>query len=504
LALLVGDFKPAENPTRQQDDASYLSQLLKSDNKLFKNLIDDRFTRLKHIFTTIVARVPEATPQVRELQNEISRLIASEKEHILRAERLQAQFKDAQNKCEDYQYKWSIAKAQLAKAQSKASQYMEMQNRRRTSTDTTESAAKQTNGDTVNGVSKVEVNGIANEEVESAKRAALAEVEKRKQQVEELEAENKKLNEQLTSTSSRLNNLSEDDYAQTQLFKALRSQHEDVIKRVNDLEAKNVQLREEAQRLQAERTSYRNQVEEECRVKCEDAEATIAKVDLDVQRIRSERDLIHQQKAILEGNQNKYDIAMKELQNLNSANETHMEALSSEVKRLKIALKEIQPESISLDDIADQSEEGMKKEIINLRTQMSALNMELASMQTAVTKFKTTATKKVQEFVALEQEIQRLKEAKHRLDSNRFSEKTILDSKKAECDNMRKQSSKSGEIIAQLKDSENKTKELCANLDKQVAEYRAQVESLTDQNGLLTRKLETLINASTGTGRQGY
>jgi E3 ubiquitin-protein ligase BRE1 len=460
-------------------------------------LIDDRFARLKQVFTAIVARVPEATPQVSELQNEISRLLASEKEHMLRAERLQAQYEDAQKKCEDFQYKWSIAKAQLAKAQSKASQYMEMQNRRQSASEPTESVSKQTNGDVANGVAKIEVNGIANEEAESAKRAALAEVEKRKQQVEELEAENKKLNEQLTSSSSRLNNLSEEDYAQTQLFKALRSQHEDVIKRVNDLEAKNVQLREEAQKLQAERTAYRNNVEEECRIKCDEAEASIAKVDLDIQRIRSERDVIHQQKAILEGNQTKHDVALKELQNLSSANEAHLEALSSEIKRLKIALKEAEPESASADDIADQSEDGMKNQIVSLRSQLSALNMELESMQTAVQKFKATATKKVQDFVAMEQEVQRLKEAKHRLDSNRFSEKTILDAKKAECENMRRQSSKSGEIIAQFKESENKAKEFCANLEKQLAEYRVQAESLTDQNGVLSRKVEILTNAST-------
>lgn len=496
LSVVIGRFTPSDNHTRSQADAAYLSQLLKSDNKIFKDLTDARFSRLKEIFTSIISHVPQASPEVRELQIEIARVLASEKEYKFRAEGLQIKQKDLETKCEDFQYKWSMAKAQLAKAQSKASQYMEQQNRRKSSTDDTQAISKQANGE-VNGVAKVEGNGIINEEAESAKRAAFAEVEKRTQQVAELEAEIKKLNERLTANSSRLDNLSDEDYAQTQLFKTLKSQHEDVVKRINDLEARNIQYREEVQKLTGERSAYRNQVDEECRAKLEEAEAAVAKVDLDVQRIRSERDLIHQQKAIIEGNQTKHDIAMKQLQDLQLATEKQNEALQLEVDRLKLALSGHPSRALESTDVTDLSDEALRAEVSKLRTERTALNIELESMQAAVQKFKATATKKVSEVLAMDQEIARLKEAKYRLDSSRFNEKTTMDARKAECESMRKQNQKSGEMVTQIRDSENKIRELCANLEKQNAEYRASNELLTDQNGVKDRKIESLTNATT-------
>ena len=278
----------------------------------------------------------------------------------------------------------------------------------------------------------------------------------------------------------------------------MKSQHEDVIKRINDLEARNVQLREEAQKLQAERAAYRNQVEEECRTRCEEKETQAAQAEASVQRIRAERDRVFQEKAENEGNQTKHDVAVREIQELNSANETHISALENEVKRLKLKVKETDPDDDTLDNIADQSEEGLKKEVSSLRSQFSSLHMEMSSMQTAVTKFRAQATKKVKEAVTLEQEVQRLREAKHRLESNRFSEKTVLEARKVEVENMRRQSSKSAEIIAQLKEAENKTKELFANLEKQVAELRHHLEIVTEQNRNLNHRVEQLNVVSSG------
>jgi E3 ubiquitin-protein ligase BRE1 len=243
---------------------------------------------------------------------------------------------------------------------------------------------------------------------------------------------------------------------------------------------------------------YCHQVDEECRAKCEEAEAQVAKTDLDIQRIRSERDLIHQQLAVLESTQTKHNLALRELQELNSGNEHHIKALESEVKRLQIAVREVQPDDMSLDDLADQSADGLKAELQRLRSQFSALNAELESMQMAVTKFRMQATKKTQDIVGLEQEFQKLREIKNRLDSNRFSEKTVLETKKMECDTMRRQSNKSAEIIAQLKEAESKTREMCGNLERQMAEYRSQVEHLTESNRELKQRVDMLNGLSAG------
>jgi len=84
--------------------------------------------------------------------------------------------------------------------------------------------------------------------------------------------------------------LTDDDYAKTDLFKTLKSQHEDVIKRINNLEATNVQLREEAQKLQAERTAYRIQMDDESRAVISETESQLARAEADLTRIRNSRD----------------------------------------------------------------------------------------------------------------------------------------------------------------------------------------------------------------------
>ncbi|KAK3096417.1 E3 ubiquitin-protein ligase bre1, partial [Teratosphaeriaceae sp. CCFEE 6253] len=120
----------------------------------------------------------------------------------------------------------------------------------------------------------------------------LAVVEKQKTQVEEVEGENERLTNELSAARTSLASLSDDDYAESALFKGFKSQHEDMIKRVNDLEATNIQLREEAQKLQAERTAYRRNIEEERREAMDDSDAQIARAETDLARIRNIRDEI--------------------------------------------------------------------------------------------------------------------------------------------------------------------------------------------------------------------
>jgi E3 ubiquitin-protein ligase BRE1 len=494
--VLVGKVDAINDPLKSGNEPSQLSRLLSAKNdEIFKEVVEDRFKRLQQLMATLIAQVPNAKPDVTDLQKEINRLLASEKAHTQRYEELRAKTQEDSTKLEDFLYKWGMAKHALDKQKSQTAQYMEMLNRQSAPAQSPE-APKQPNGQAPNGVREVS-NGAANEEVESAKRAALAEAQKRKEQVAELEAENAKLNEQLTSAVTRANSLTDEDYSRTELFKALKTQHEDVIKRINDLEATNIQLREEAKKLQAERMSHRTLVDDECRAKCDEAEAQVARVEQDVQRIRAERDIIHQQRTILESNKTSYDLAVREIKELNEANEKQISSLEDEIKLLKLKLGEVQPEA-SIDDLVGKGEEALKAELISVRSQFSQISSQTAGMEVAMKRFKDKAQQKVKETVDLEEKIKNLQKIKVNLESKRFSERQLLEQRKMECDNMRKQSGKSAEIIQQLKDAENKTRELCANLEKQVAEHRLQVEILTTQNRALTQQVDNLNTIAAG------
>jgi E3 ubiquitin-protein ligase BRE1 len=176
---------------------------------------------------------------------------------------------------------------------------------------------------------------------------------------------------------------------------------------------------------------------------------------------------------------------LRETQALQSSGEDRIRALESEVERLRLLVGESLPEDSATEDLLGKTEEELRKEIASLRGQASMLNTELSSMQSAFTKTRAQANKKASELSSLEEQVERYREAKQKIESTRFSERNALDTKKIECENLRRQSHKSGEIIAQLKESENRTRELCTNLEKQLGEYRESLHGLSEQNRML-------------------
>jgi E3 ubiquitin-protein ligase BRE1 len=472
--------------------------MLTADNETFKQHLSLRATSINDTLSALSARAPQANPNTRDMQIQLSRLLANEKQHVVELQRVMADNKQLNERLDNAAYRYMVAEKKFDKSKSAAASMLEIQNLLQSQSGPGETS--NINGSGLNG--SVDASGPASEEAETARRAAVAVADKRKEQLDVLEVENQKLTEELTATNARLNSLSDDDYAKTELFRAMKSQYEDVIKKINNLEAINVGLREEAQKLQAERTAYRLQVDEECRTSCSEAESQLAKMDLDLQRIRAERDLVLQEKATLEVSQTKHDLTLREIQALNSAGEDRLKALESEVERLRLRVGDSQPEGGFGNDLPRESEEDLRKEIASLRVQASMLNTELSSMQSAFIKSRAQAIKKSAEISSLEEQMERTREQKQRLEGNRFSERTLLDTKKLECDNLRRQSHKSGEIISQLKDAENRTRELCTNLEKQLAEHRENLYTLTEQNRFLQQRAAETKLTSEGVQNQ--
>jgi E3 ubiquitin-protein ligase BRE1 len=408
----------------------------------------------------------------------VARLLSAEKAHIIRFEKTKASMELLKDQCDDLKYKYGIAKTQVAKAQSQACQWLEWQTRK-LKPDEPEEKVK-TNGDKPHG--KEEPETAINDEVEAERRAAKAEATKRKEQIEALEQENIKLSSQLTAATTRLTSLTDEDYAKTDLYISLKSQHEDVIKRINHLEATNTQLREEAQKLQSERSLYRLQVDEECRVNCADMESRMAHLEEDVQRLRSERDNAHMMKTRLEQSQLSHDESIAALKSLNAAHEERVKVLESEIGRLKIQVDEQAPPTASIEEAAGKSEEVLRKDYSKLQAQYNALNDELSSMQSIVTKFRELANGKKNTILSLESEVEKLREAKNRMDLGNFAQRQAIETKRAECENLRRQNIASAQVVSQLKESEQRSRDLCANLEKQLAEMREQVNALTDES----------------------
>lgn len=275
---------------------------------------------------------------------------------------------------------------------------------------------------------------------------------------------------------SQHSKLSDDDYAHTDLFKQLRSQYDDVVKRVNNFEATNTQLREEADKLRSERTAYRIQIDEETQSTVAEKEAQLVRAETDLARIRNARDELLADQQMRKAAQEQEKTAIVKIQELANAGDARIASLESELERLKLQVENAQPT-----DTAEISVEELRAKHQTLERQYSMLNTELASMQTACKKYSTLASQKVADYSALEEKVVRLTAEKSKADQKYFAAMKAKEAREMEVRTLRMQNSKSSDIISQLKDSEAATRSLVANLEKQASEGKEALNSVTSK-----------------------
>lgn len=344
-------------------------------------------------------------------------------------------------------------------------------------------------------------NGIASAEAEQDRNAALAAAEKQRAQLEEIETENERLTNELSAARTRLVSLSDDDYAATLLHKSLRTHFDDVIKRVNDLEATNVQLREEAQKLHAERTSYRTLVDEENRVQLSETEVSTARAETDLARIRNGRDEVlaelHIRKSSDENRKASADLARE----LAEARDSKIKALESHVDRLLLQLGESAPPESTL-NLDDLEVEAIKAKARTLEAQYTLLSNELPSMELAWKKTQALASKKVEKEAGDEERLAQLTAEKSKAEQKYFAAMKAKDMREGEFRALKSQNARSSEIITQLKDTESKTRELVANQERQIAEAKESLVKLELQHRTLELKTKEAGIATEGSKKQ--
>ncbi|KAK3063326.1 hypothetical protein LTS18_001326 [Coniosporium uncinatum] len=347
-----------------------------------------------------------------------------------------------------------------------------------------------------------EANGIdqlaaVSGDVELARKEAVAVSEKRKGQIEQLAAENKKLTDELTAMTVKLSALGDDDFAKTDLFKQLKTQHEDVIKRVNHLEKTNNELREESQKLQAERTAYRMQIDEESRMETKNAENEQAKAENDLARIRAVRDEMQAELSQKRQTTEEGKVASEHLKESAIAKDHRIRCLEAEIEKLQTELGQIAaPTSERLDQM---SPEELRTKTASLQQEAKLLTDELNSMQAAYTKAQSLATKKVAEITHWEEQVSRSSAEKAKADQKYFAAMKGKESKEAEVRALKLQNAKSSEIVSQLKESHARSRVLIVNLEKQIAEVNHekdgvayQLQKISEENTQSTVKVDRL------------
>jgi E3 ubiquitin-protein ligase BRE1 len=435
-------------------------------------------------------RLPSASPDVEDLKTRLNDLLAKEKEHSVELRRTIDEKDSLYERLEQAMGRYMTAERKLDRAKSTQVLKLERQAIMGGNGDGASLAAsraagtpKREHGDT-NGELE---NGIASAEAEAQRNEALAAAKKQKVQLEEIEAENERLTNELSAARTKLASLSEDDFAETALFKNLKSQYEDVVRRVNDLEATNVQLREEAQKLHSERTSHRNQLDEEYRNQTADVEAANARAETDLARIRHTRDQLSSELAILKAFEEGPRTSVAQAHELGEARDLRISALESQVQRLELQLGQMEP---AASDLENMDMDTLRAKFLTLENQYSLLSNELPSMEAAWKKSQALASKKIEDLAGLEDQVTRAGAEKAKADQKYFAAMKAKDMREAELRTLKSQNARSSEIVTQLKDGEAKTKELCANYERQLADTKEALTKLEQQHRTVAQKFK--------------
>lgn len=450
--------------TRDTLDGRYLTGVTFKDLHDFQKHLQDKGKNIKSkaesLLNRIAAHRGELSPEGAKLEAKITALLASQKEYLLKLDRLSSEKEQLSEQLNAATLRYFKAEKKLDRAKSVQVQKLEQQ-----------AFAKVTepSSGAGNGADGRETNGNANHgEILMKYEEATAAAAKQKEQIDKFLAEVKTLQDENSSLKARRDALTDEDYIRTDVFKQFKIQNEDLIKRINNLEATNKQLREEAEKLQAERTAFRTQLETDANQITQELEAEIITRDNDLTRVRSARDEILAENTQRKAHMERDRIALEQIKELAAAKDDRISALESEIARLNPANEEGAESS----DVTELSHEDLQAKYKKLLLDFQSINQELPSIEKAYKKMKDLAQKKIMDFASLEERVSVLTAEKSKADQKYFAARKDADTRNNEIRSLRIQNGKSAEIIAQLKDLESQNRTLLSNLEKQMADLK--------------------------------
>jgi E3 ubiquitin-protein ligase BRE1 len=479
---LIDEVKILLGSSQAEDqETAFKSSLQFEDVEEFEKHLKSRSEDIRAIISQVQSK-SNAPADISEVQTRLAKKLAVEKVAIAELEKTLAEKQQLEESLEEASLRYLVAEKKLDRAKSLTVAKLEKQQSMGIQRPGETAQSKREESSPANGGTPA---GERNPELEEANNKLTAISEKQKEQVRQLEAENASLLGQITEIKVKSSKFTDDDYAHTDLFKHLRSQYDDVVKRINHLEATNVQLREEAEKYRSERTSYKIQVEDETQSTIAEKEAQLMRAETDLARIRNARDELLADQQMRKAAQDQKKTSSLKLQELADAREARITALESESQRLRLQIEG----SKSADNINDMPLEELRAKYTSLERQYSMLNTELTSMQTAYTKFATLASQKVTDFGAMEEKVARLTAEKSKADQKFFAAMKSKEARDVEVRTLRMQSSKTSDIVAQLKESEAATRSLVSNMDKQASETKEALNAALNKHRAIQQQL---------------
>ncbi|KAI8677092.1 E3 ubiquitin protein ligase [Fusarium sp. Ph1] len=450
----------------------YLSGVSFKDLHDFQKHLQDKGKSIKSKAESLLAHLAASRgsidPSVSKLESKVSGLLAAQKEYLFKLDRLSSEKDQLSEQLNAATLRYFKAEKKLDRAKSSQVQKLEQQ----AFANATRPSAS---GDA--GAESGETNGNSGEILLKYEEATAA-ATKQKEQLDAILAEIKTLQDENSTLKAKRDTLTDEDFIRTDVFKQFKNQNEDLIKRINTLEATNKQLREEAEKLQAERSAFRSQLEADANQVTQELEAEIMSRDQDLARVRSARDELlaenTQSKARLEQERG----SMEQIKDLASAKDDRITALELELSRLTSSVEQ---EKFNPDD-ENLTVDELRLKYRKLQQDFDSINLELPAIEKAYKKMKELAHRKAMDSSAMEERMTILIAEKSKADQKYFAARKDADTRNNEIRSLRHQNSKSSEIIAQLKELEMQNRTLLSNLEKQLADLKQANASLVSEN----------------------
>lgn len=200
--------------------------------------------------------------------------------------------------------------------------------------------------------------------------------------------------------------LSEEDIASCDAYKNLKVKLDDLATRFNHIEALNRELTERSEKLEAERTLYKDTILAEQQVVISDMGQQLAKAEQDLARVRAARDELIQDQTQRKTREDQKLVALKEIGELAETRVVRIASLEMEVERLR---RQLDTETPSVDPtFADMGLEELRQKHEQLDKAYKVLAQELPSLEQAFKKAHEQSTRKVTNIQENEDRMKRL------------------------------------------------------------------------------------------------
>ncbi|KAL8843123.1 MAG: hypothetical protein Q9170_000253 [Blastenia crenularia] len=469
----------ANRPDHIASFSTFPSALLGTDNKTFEEHLQSKSKEIRRAISDIFSHSPESSVDVAESKGQLARSLAAEKGYVIALEKSRLQKEQLEGRLDNASLRYMVAEKKVDRQKSATVARLEAQAIAGGRNETGSGLGG--NQDGLESEIHTEKGGQALYDAEKARLEAIATSKKQQEQIEALETENEKSKAENTALSTRLTQLSDDDYSKTDLFKLMKSQHEDYVKRVNDLEARLGQLREEAEKDQTSRTMFRVEIEKELQPVQAERDAQLAQAESDLARVRNSRDEYLADNNMRKAAQSQERNSMNQIKELAGSKDERIKALESEVERLRS--HDNLPNGVEDEQktSTDVSIEDLISKCAQFERQKSMLDTELESMKQAYTKASALASQKVSNYAALEEKVVRAQAEKSKADQKYFGAMKLNETRAQELRTLRAQNSKSSEAVTHVKESEAASRAYSASLEKQIGELNSIKISLTKQ-----------------------